>query len=113
MASLDTVSPSNSGAYPTLEALVDLSNTVEVGNGSNVLLLLENTNAASRSVTIVVAGTTDYGAELPDKTFTLDATTGRLMIPIRRAYSDPNVPGRATVTVDAIEGVSAVVLKVA
>ena len=112
MANLAIKTPNDNGAYPTLDALADTSNTAPYGNGRDTLLLLENSNAATRTVDIVVAGTTEYGAALPDQQYTLAANTGRLMIPLRKAYADPNVPGRVTFTVSAVDGVSAAVVRV-
>lgn len=112
MANLVTKVPNDNGAYPTLDNLAEVSNTAEFGTGHNTVLLLENTNAATRTVDIVVAGETDYGMAYPDRQYTLAATTGRLMIPLRRRYADPNVPGRVTFTVSAFADVKACVLRV-
>lgn len=112
MANLATKSLNNNGTVPTLDDLVDTVNTVPIGTGSDTFLVLRNTNAATRTVDIVVAGTTEYGAANPDVQYTLAATTGELWIPIRRSYRDPNIPGRATVTISAIAGVKAAVVKV-
>lgn len=112
MANLPTLFVSDTGAYPTLPDLVDAGNSVEVDSGHNTVLMLENSNAATRTITIVVAGNTAYGEPLPDKTFNLAANTGRLMIPLRREYVDPNTPGRITFTASAVPGVKAAPVRV-
>lgn len=44
-------------------------------------LLMENSNASTRTVTILVpAGLDKYGKTFPDLTYTLGATTGRLRL---------------------------------
>lgn len=112
MAILAAKNLNDSGAIPTLDALVDVSNTAPVGSGRDTFLVLRNSNAATRTVDIVVAGNTDYGVALPDKQWTLAATTGEVWIPLRRAYVDPNVPGRCTFTVSATAGVTGAVVQV-
>lgn len=111
MADLVTKYMSDSGAVPTLDALAATSNTAEIGSGTNTFLVLRNTNASPRTVTVVVPGNTAYGQAWPDIVMTLAATTGELWIPLRKQYADPNVPGRATFTVDVTAGVSAAVVR--
>lgn len=112
MAALVTKFLADTGVVPTLDALAAVSNTVEYGSGRDTFLVLRNSNAATRTVAIVVAGTTAYGEPLPDKAFSLAALTGELWIPLRREYADPNVSGRATVTVEATAGVTGAVVRV-
>jgi len=102
----------DSGAVPALDPLADTSNTAEYGNGRNTFLVLRNTNASTRTVNITVAGVTDYSEPLPDRSFNLAANTGELWVPLRRAYADPNIPGRVTFTVSAVDGVSTAVVRV-
>lgn len=112
MANLPTLSTSDTGAFPVLPDLVDTSNSVEVGSGHNTVLMVENSNASTRTLTIVVAGLTEYGEPNPDKTYNLAANTGRLMIPLRKAYVDPLTTGRVTFTVSNVTGVKAAPVRV-
>lgn len=111
MATLTTVYPLDTGVYPAPVPLAEVANTVEVGNGRNSVLILENTNASTRTVTILVSGNTPYGQPWPSAVYTLAALTGRLMIPLRTEYIDPAVPSRATFTLSAFAGVSAAVVR--
>jgi len=102
---------SDTGALPVISALAATSNTAEVGSGINTFLVLRNTNASSRTVTMVVPGNTSYGVANPDPTYNLGANTGELWIPLRKAFLDPNDPGRCTFTVTDTAGVSAAVVR--
>lgn len=110
MAALVTKYLANSGVVPTLDAIAEASNTAEIGSGNNRFLVLRNSNAATRTVTIVVAGSTEYGEPWPDRSLTLPADTGELWIPLRKDYADPNTPGRCTVTLSATAGVTGAVV---
>lgn len=95
MAALSTSNIVNSGTAPTFVA-ASTSDTAEVGSGGNTFVVYRNAHASeTRTVTIVVAGDTEYGTPLPDPQITVPAT-GEAWIPMRRAYMDET--GRATLT---------------
>lgn len=103
------------GAKPSLTDLSALgtSHTAPIGNGRNRFLVVENTNAATRTVTIDVQGTTAYGQDNPDPVYTVGATTGVLWIPLLKEYDSgsANTPGSAIITLSAAAGVSAKVVE--
>jgi len=70
-------------------------------------LLYENSNAATRTVTIVTpAGLNFAGIDLPNITRLIAATTGRaLMGPLTAQLADPTT-GLITVNIDATAGVT-------
>lgn len=112
MANLALKQLSDTGAVPTLDPIADLVPSVPIGNGHSNWLVLRNSNAATRTVTIVVPGNTSYGEPYPDKVYTLAANIGELWIPLRKDYADPNTPGRATVTLSAFTNVTGAVVEV-
>ena len=68
-------------------------------------LLYENTNAATRDITVVVPGTL-YGQARPDIVRTIAATTGRALIgPLVADLADPTT-GLITITTSAQTGVT-------
>lgn len=74
--------------------------------GSNLALLVENSNAATRTITVSTPGTY-RGLAVPDPAPTIGATTGRLLIgPLDPTlYQDPTT-GVGTVTPSATAGVT-------
>lgn len=113
MAALATQVLVDAGTAPTL-AVPNASDTAEVGNGINTFLVVRNSNAATRTVTITAPGNTTYGQPAPDPVLTIAALTGELWIPLRKAYQDDAVAGvgRCTVTVSVAAGVTYGVVQV-
>ena len=74
--------------------------------GTNLFLLVENSNAATRTITLTTPGTY-RGLAVPDPAPTIGATTGRLVFgPLDPAlYQDPTT-GVGTVTPSATAGVT-------
>lgn len=71
----------------------------------------KNTNASTRTVTVVVPGTT-FGQANPDVAVTLGATTGDEKIgPLPASLADP-ATGLITVTVSATAGVTVALCRV-
>lgn len=72
---------------------------------------VKNTNAATRTATVVVPGTT-YGQANPDVAVTVAATTGDVMIgPLTPALADPST-GLITLTTSAQTGVTAAIVRI-
>lgn len=69
----------------------------------------KNTNAASRTLTVTVPGTNVYAAANPDPTYTLDATTGEVLIPLHPTWA--NTSGRIDIAVSAITNVTVTCVK--
>ncbi|MFE7797061.1 hypothetical protein [Nocardia sp. NPDC057440] len=109
MAALSTFSLTNAGTAPTFAAATT-SDTAQVGNGGNVFVVYKNTDASPKTVTVTVAGSTDYGQPNPDPQYTVAATTGEVWIPMRKEYNDGT--GRAALTLSNATGVTVAVVKV-
>lgn len=92
-----------SGVIPTYSA-ANASDTFTCG--PNVVLLVENSNAATRTITLTTPST-PRGLSQGDPTNTIGATTGRLTFGPLSAdlYADP-VTGVGTVTPSATAGVT-------
>lgn len=103
MALLTFQSITQSGGGITLAAPT-ASDTVSPNDRG--FLYYENTNAATRTVTIPAPAGLDFGpSTLPDLTYTLGATTGRLWIPLPQQLADP-ATGLITVTISATANVT-------
>lgn len=109
MAALSTQNLVNAGTAPTFAAAAS-SDTAPVGNGINTFAVYKNTDSNPKTITITVAGNTDYGQPNPDPALTLAATTGELWIPLRKVYGDDT--GRATLAVTGTGGVTGVTVAV-
>lgn len=98
MAALTLQTIVNAGTKPTFSAATT-SDTARINSGSDTFLVYKNTDATnSRTLTVVVPGSTDYGSPLPDPTFTLAAVNGEAWIPLRKAYDPGDGTGAATIT---------------
>lgn len=116
MAALTTQLLVNAGTAPALGAAA-ISDTAEVGTGSNTFVVYKNTDANEKTVTITVPGTTSYGQATPDPAITLAATTGEVWIPLRKEFVDKATAGagRCTLTVSGTgdaTGVTVAVVRV-
>lgn len=110
MAVLSVQSLVNAGTAPTFSAPTT-SDTARYGNGLNTFLVYKNTDSSTHTVTIVVPGNNSYGQPNPDPTYTVAATTGQVWIPLRRDYDDGNSTASATVTLDAVTGVTVALVR--
>lgn len=71
----------------------------------------KNTNASSRTITVVVPGSR-FGQDLADVEVTLPATTGEKVIgPLTRELADPST-GLVTVTLDADTDVTVAAVRI-
>lgn len=118
MAALTTQSLVNAGTAPTLGAKA-LSDTAQVGNGHNTFLVVRNSNAEAKVITIVVPGSNSYGSANPDPTFALaagDVTPTERWIPLRKEYVDRDTAGAGrcvvTISTGTATGVTAAVVRV-
>lgn len=112
MAVLTTQNLVDAGTKPNFALdTVGVSNTAEVGNGTNTVLVVKNGSGASITVTIPVPGSTPYGQPEPDPVITVVAS-GEAWIPMRRDYYDSTAGvGRATVNVSLATSVTAAVVQ--
>jgi hypothetical protein len=108
MADLATNQVVDAGTAPAAVA-ASASDTVEVGNGRNVLVEYFNSSGSPVDITFAAVGTTDYGDDLPDHVVTVPAN-GSVLVPVRKDYSDA---GRATVTTAGSASLTVRVFKVA
>lgn len=84
-----------------------------VAPNDRVILEYENTNASPRTVTIVTpTSLNQFGADLPNLTYTLPATPGRLRVgPLSQGLADPTTQ-LITVNIDATAGVTVAAVRV-
>lgn len=104
----------NAGTPPTFTT-PSVSDTAAYGNGSNTFAVYFNTDGSPHTVTITVPGNNSYGKANPAATYVLAATTGKAWIPLRREYDNlaGGAPtGTATLTLDAVTGVTVAVVQV-
>ncbi|MGW6255414.1 hypothetical protein [Streptomyces sp. NPDC055085] len=101
MAALTTYDAVDAGTAGTGTAPT-ASDTVDIGNGHNIVAIYRNTSATPLVLTIVVPGNTSYGQAQPDPVITVPITTGEKWIPIRQAYDPGDGSNRATITATGI-----------
>lgn len=112
MAALTTQNIVNAGTKPTFVAAA-ASDTADIGSGLDTFVVYRNTDAASKTVTVTVPGTTSYGVANPaNGPLTLSASTGELWIPMRKAYDPGDGLGRATLTLSNVTNVTVAVVRV-
>lgn len=108
MAQISTFTLTPAGTAPTLGAAA-ASDTALTGRG--VFLVVKNTNAATRDITIAAPGNVATGQAYPDTTITVAALTGENWIPLYPEYADP-ADGLAHITWSATAGVTRAVIAV-
>lgn len=111
MAALSTQLVVDAGTKPTFGAAAS-SDTAEIGSGLNTFVVYKNTDTNAKTITVTVAGNTNYGQPWPDPALALAANTGELWIPMRKAYDPGDGTGRATLTVTGTGGVTGVTVAV-
>lgn len=110
-----TVLNGQSVALPsTVPTLAAAANGGDGGpTGPNTYLLVTNSNAATRVVTVAVPGNTWNGVATPDTAITVPAIAGAVygmvFIPLDSRYNDPAL-GRAAWTYSTEVGLSVAVL---
>lgn len=87
MALIATQNVKLAGTAPTLAAAA-AGDTATCGHG--YFLVVKNTNAATRDITIAVPGNLATGVAYPDKVYAIAADTGELWIPLLDIYRDPS-----------------------
>lgn len=87
------------GALPSFVTPAASDTFQTPANVGQAFVVYRNTNAATRTITIVVPGTNSYGQSQPDPVYTLGATTGELWIPLHPAEGDST--GLVTITTSA------------
>lgn len=108
MAEIPVFTISVAGGKPTLTAAAS-GDTAKVG--PHYFLLVRNTDGSPKTVTIVYPGNLPSGDPIPDKQYTVAATTGEEWIPLLDVYADP-VTGQAAVNYSALTGVTRQVVKI-
>lgn len=78
--------------------------------GEGVTLIVKNTDASSKTVTLVTPGFVDGDLAIADRTFTIPATSGEFAIPVRDVFRDL-VTGRASITYSAVTGLTVCVVR--
>lgn len=107
MAEISPFTITTAGGKPTFAGAAS-GDTAKTGSG--YFLVVKNTNVATRTVTITVPGNTSYGEALPDKAYTVGATTGEEWIPLLDDYRDPST-GLAAISYSATADVTRAVVK--
>lgn len=79
--------------------------------GAGVILIVKNTDASTKTVTLVTPETVDGDLAVADRAVVVAATTGFELIPVTSRYRDP-VTGRASITYSAVTGVTVCVVRV-
>lgn len=108
MAQISTFTMTAAGTAPTFGAAA-AGDTALCGRG--VFLVVRNSNAATRDVTIAAPGNVATGQAYPDTTITVAALTGENWIPLYAEYADP-ADGLAHLTYSATSGVTRAVVAV-
>jgi hypothetical protein len=108
MALIATFSPTVTGTAPTFAAAAS-GDTARPG--IHAVLVVKNTNAATRDITIKYPGTLPSGDAIPDKVYTIAATTGELWIPLLEEYADPATSGQVVITYSATTNVTRAVVR--
>ena len=109
MAALTLQHITDAGTAPNLSGAASTSDTALVGNGLNTFLVYKNSNGASRTVTLVVTGNTEYGEPMPDKVITVPATNGEKWIPLRKVYGGDT--GSVTITCPDATGLTVALVR--
>src|SRR5690606_33801433 len=101
MALLVTQVAADDGTAPNFDPAT-ASDTAEVGNGRNTVVVYKNADAAPKTVTITPPGETDYGVALPPNAITVPAG-GEAWIPLRKAYGSTTATLVVTPDVTSLE----------
>ncbi|MFD4258238.1 hypothetical protein ACFWR9_11555 [Streptomyces sp. NPDC058534] len=85
----------------------------DCATGAGVLLVVQNTDAATKDVTLATPEVLDGDLAVADRTVTVAATTGLTVIPVTDRYRDPST-GRAALTYPGgVTGVKVCVIRTA
>ena len=107
MALIATQSVTVAGTAPTFAAAA-AGDTARVG--SHLTLIVKNASGGSITVTMVYPGNLPTGDAIPDKVYTVPATTGEQWIPLLQQYADPTT-GTASITYSATASVTRAVVQ--
>lgn len=107
MALIPTQTIKLDGTAPT-PAAAAAGDTARVGPG--LTLYVKNASGSPITVTLATPGNLSTGDAIPDKVYTVAATTGERWIPLLEAYADP-VTGNAAITYSATPSVTRMVIK--
>ncbi|MFJ9848574.1 hypothetical protein [Streptomyces sp. NPDC101150] len=105
-----TVMSYSTAALPSFTAASASDTFQGPGTEGQYFVVYRNTNAATRTITVVVPGNNNYGQANPDPQYTLAATTGELWIPIHPIWQDST--GVVTITTSAQTNVTVAYMKI-
>ena len=109
MAVIATQSVTTTGTAPTFAAAA-ASDTARVG--PHIVLIVRNASGSPVTVTLAYPGTLPSGDAVPDKAYTVPATTGERWIPLLKEYGDPTISGQVAITYSATTSVTRAVVSV-
>jgi hypothetical protein len=96
----------SSGAVPTLAAASTSDTVTDFGNGTTHFLWYKNTDANTKTLTVIPSGATPYGVAYSNLVYTLTSSTGQLMIPLHPGMADST--GTITVALTGTGGATGV-----
>jgi hypothetical protein len=113
MAALTTQDLVDAGTKPNFALNTPTaSDTVEIGNGMNIVAIYKNASGSPVTLTIATPGNTTYGVANPPNVIVIAATTGEAWVPMRKAYDQgTSNPGKALVTLSATTSVTVAVVR--
>lgn len=104
MATLTTNAVSNLGLRFDNLLVAAAGGGDECITGPGIFLVVRNTDASSKTVTLATPQVVDGDLAVADRTFTIAATTGMSVIPVPHLYRGTN--GRAAITYSAVTNVT-------
>lgn len=107
MALISTQVVALDGTAPTFAAAA-AGDTARTGAG--LTLIVKNASGSPVTVTLTTPGNLATGDAVPDKVYSVAATTGERWIPLLEAYADP-VTGQAAIAYSATASVTRAVVK--
>lgn len=108
MALITTQTLGLAGTAPTYASAAS-GDTARVGD--HVWFIVKNASGSIVTVTLVYPGTLPSGDAIPDKAYTVPATTGEKWIPLLKEYGDPALGGQVAITYSATTSVTRAVVK--
>lgn len=108
MALIPTQTIKVDGTAPAFSAAA-AGDTARVG--AHLVLIVKNASASPVTVTLATPGNLATGDAIPDKQYTVDATTGERWIPLLENYGDPESNDQAVITYSATTSVTRAVIQ--
>lgn len=108
MALIPTQTITNAGTAPTFAAAAG-GDTARVG--AHLILIVKNASGSPITVTLATPGNLSTGDAVPDKAYTVAATTGERWIPLLDDYGDPAQSNQAVITYSGTTSVTRAVVQ--